>query len=64
MHDMAMLLDKEFGPQGYNVPTTVMPGFVLSIAGLFDKDLRLVHLSSRELFIVYLEILLNAETLK
>lgn len=40
MQDLAMLLDREFGPQGYNVPTTSMPGFVLSMAGLFDKDLR------------------------
>jgi len=40
MPDLARVLRKEFKPQGYKVPKCAMPGFLLSLVGCFDKDIK------------------------
>ena len=38
--DIATILDSEFRPQGYNVPTMEMPTLLVKFVGLFDKKLQ------------------------
>ncbi|XP_012945514.1 putative anthocyanidin reductase [Aplysia californica] len=40
-NEIAEVLDKEFRSQGYNVPTTVLPGFLVSVVGFFDKAVKI-----------------------
>ncbi|XP_055332866.1 uncharacterized protein LOC129584643 [Paramacrobiotus metropolitanus] len=40
--EMATLLDREFRPQGYRVPTLSAPKFLASIVAWFDKALQMV----------------------
>ena len=40
--DLALILQKEFSQQGYKVPTTEAPYFLLWIMARFDSNLRLV----------------------
>ena len=40
--EMAETLVKTFGPMGYNVPTTVLPKFLVSFLSHFDATLRLI----------------------
>lgn len=40
--DVALILDREFRPQGYRVPTVAAPKFLVSIAAWFDKTLHAV----------------------
>ncbi|XP_029204078.1 dihydroflavonol 4-reductase-like isoform X1 [Acropora millepora] len=40
--EMAKILDEEFRPLGYNVPTRVAPNFVLRILGLFSGSVKMI----------------------
>lgn len=42
MKDFALILDAEFGPKGYSIPTTVAPDIFIKAFGLFDKSVQLV----------------------
>jgi len=42
MKDMAAILEKEFKSQGYNVPKSEAPKFVLQLASLYDKSAKAV----------------------
>ena len=43
MKEMALILKEEFGPQGYSIPTTVIPKFVLWGAKFFDKEVKSIY---------------------
>jgi len=38
LHELAKVLDQEFRQHGYNVPTSILPNFLVSIYSLFDKE--------------------------
>jgi len=40
--EMALLLQKEFKPQGYFIPTAVAPNFTVRIASWWDKPVRTI----------------------
>lgn len=40
--EIAEILDREFGPQGYRIPTRRLPAALLRVAAIFDKTVRLV----------------------
>ena len=40
--DIALILDEEFRPQGYDVPTRELPNFLVKFASFFDKSLQVV----------------------
>ncbi|CAH3128238.1 unnamed protein product [Pocillopora meandrina] len=40
--DMAKILDEEFRPLGYNVPTRVAPTFLLKITSWFDPTVKMI----------------------
>ncbi len=42
LQQIAEILDREFGPQGYRIPTGRLPAALLRLAALFDKTVRLV----------------------
>ncbi|RWS30614.1 putative uncharacterized oxidoreductase-like protein [Leptotrombidium deliense] len=42
MKDIAVILQKEFKPQGYHIPTMVAPNFFVWMSSLMDKTCRLV----------------------
>ncbi|RWS14510.1 putative uncharacterized oxidoreductase-like protein, partial [Dinothrombium tinctorium] len=42
MKDIALILQKEFKPQGYHIPTMVVPNFVVWMNSLLDKSYKLV----------------------
>ena len=42
LKEIAIIIDKEFRPQGYNVPTTVAPKFLMRIAALFEPSVRML----------------------
>ncbi len=42
MQEFALILDAEFGPRGYNIPTKVAPNFLIKIASVFDKSVQLI----------------------
>jgi nucleoside-diphosphate-sugar epimerase len=42
MIDVAKVLDRHFGPKGYKVPMRKIPVWILRIAALFDKTLKIV----------------------
>lgn len=44
MKDWALILDKEFSPKGYKVPTKVAPNFMIKVMSLFDAQVNLVNL--------------------
>ena len=43
MKEMALILKGEFGPQGYNIPTTTIPKFVLWGFKFFDKEVKSIY---------------------
>jgi hypothetical protein len=42
MIDVAKILDRHFRPKGYKVPMRRIPAWILRVAALFDKTLKLV----------------------
>ena len=40
--DVAVIIDKEFRPHGYNVPTTNAPSFLIKFVSIFDNSLKMV----------------------
>lgn len=42
MQEIARILNKEFAHRGYKVPTRKLPNFMMRIASLYDKTVRLV----------------------
>jgi dihydroflavonol-4-reductase len=40
--DVARILKKNFSARGYNVPTRVLPNFLIRLASLIDKPVRLI----------------------
>jgi nucleoside-diphosphate-sugar epimerase len=42
MIDVARILDHHFGPRGYHIPLRRIPAWLLRVAAVFDKTLRLV----------------------
>jgi nucleoside-diphosphate-sugar epimerase len=42
MIDVARILDRHFRPKGYKVPMRQIPAWILRVAALFDKTLKLV----------------------
>ncbi|CAD5113771.1 DgyrCDS2940 [Dimorphilus gyrociliatus] len=40
MQQLAIILEKEFKWQGYNVPTTVAPSGIVKLVGFFDKTIK------------------------
>lgn len=42
IQEMAQILDEEFRPLGYNVPTSVCPTFLLKIVGWFDATVKMM----------------------
>ena len=42
MKEIAVILDAEFRPQGYNPPTAELPNFLVKMASWFDKNLRFI----------------------
>ncbi|KAJ7323383.1 hypothetical protein OS493_031858 [Desmophyllum pertusum] len=41
-HEMAKILDEEFKPLGYNVPTRIAPKFGLRVLALFDGSAKMI----------------------
>ena len=42
VQEMAKIIEKEFDPQGYNIPTTNAPSFLVKFVGLFDKTMKIM----------------------
>lgn len=42
VREVAEILDRHFGPRGYKIPRRHLPDFLLRLAAIFDKTLRLV----------------------
>lgn len=42
MQEIALILDKEFGSRGFNVPTKLAPNFMIKLFSLFDKTVRII----------------------
>ena len=42
MSDVARILKKNFAARGYNIPTRVMPNFLVRLVSLIDKSVRLI----------------------
>lgn len=40
MKDIAMAVAKEFKPQGYSIPTSQLPYFMVWMAGFFNKSVK------------------------
>jgi hypothetical protein len=43
----AIILDEEFRPKNYNVPTKLAPNMLLKVLSCFDKTLKLVNIVVR-----------------
>ena len=41
-YELAKIIDKEFRPQGYKIPTRTAPNFLMHIVGLFDGTIKLL----------------------
>ena len=46
LKEWALILDAEFGPKNYNVPTKTAPNFLTKFVSIFDKSVRLVSPAS------------------
>lgn len=42
MQEMAIILNREFAEKGYKIPTRKLPNFIMRIASMWDKTVRLV----------------------
>ena len=42
LHEVASILDKRFGPEGWKIPTRKLPNFLVRVVALFDPTARLV----------------------
>lgn len=43
--EWALLLDAEFGPKNYSIPTWVAPNFMTRFVAIFDGTVRLVRVA-------------------